>query len=129
VDFVKASNTVNHELLFALLEWHGAPKLLADAVRQMHTNMHVKLQVGKEEHDIPHMVGVQQGDNMAPILFLFVMQAFSETLEDKWEIEWGLTKPTHRFHKSKRVQEHGRCLPKTPQQRTLFRDPVPPVCH
>jgi hypothetical protein len=32
-----------------------------------------------------YTVSVQQGDNMAPILFLFVMQAFSETLEDKWE--------------------------------------------
>jgi hypothetical protein len=66
--------------------------------------------IGKEEHDIPYTVGVQQGDNMAPILFLFVMQAFSETLEDKWEKEWGLTKPTYRFHRSKKAREHGRLL-------------------
>jgi hypothetical protein len=76
----------------------------------MHTDMNVKLQIGKEEHDIPYTVGVQQGDNMAPILFLFVMQAFSETLEDKWEKEWGLTKPTYHFHRSKKAREHGRLL-------------------
>ena len=121
VDLVKAFDTVNHELLFALLERYGAPKTLADAVRRMYTDMHVKLQVGKEEHDIPYTVGVQQGDNMAPILFLFVMQAFSETLEDKWEKEWGLTKPTYRFHRSKRVKEHGRLLAQNHKAKgTLF---------
>ncbi len=30
-------------------------------------------------------VGVRQGDNMAPVLFLFLMSAFAETLEIKWK--------------------------------------------
>ena len=29
-------------------------------------------------------VGVQQGDNMAPVLFLFLMSAAAETLEPAW---------------------------------------------
>ena len=33
---------------------------------------------------IDFKVGGKQGDNMAPVLFLFLMMAFAETLEDKW---------------------------------------------
>jgi hypothetical protein len=33
--------------------------------------------------------GVKQGDVMAPILFLFIMLAFLETLEEEYE-EWGI---------------------------------------
>ena len=29
-------------------------------------------------------MGVKQGDSMAPVLFLFLMMAFAETLEDEW---------------------------------------------
>jgi hypothetical protein len=65
VDLVKAFDTVNHELLFALLERHGAPEPLADAVRRMHTDMNVKLRIGKEECDMPHTVGAHQDNNMA----------------------------------------------------------------
>ena len=30
-------------------------------------------------------VGVRQGDNMAPVLFLFMMNAFAESLETVWK--------------------------------------------
>ena len=43
--------------------------------------MKVKLQVGKENMYIPYTIGVQQGNNMALVLFVFLMQAFAETLE------------------------------------------------
>ena len=85
MNLVKAFDTANHELLFALLERRRVPKTPADAVRQVRADTRIKLQVGKEESDILRAVGAQQGNNMAPILFLFVRQAFSETLEDKWE--------------------------------------------
>ena len=38
----------------------------------------------KEIVEIPQSVGVRQGDNMAPVLFLFLMTAFAETLEIVW---------------------------------------------
>jgi hypothetical protein len=78
VDLVKAFDTVHHEFLFQLLEKYGVPKELTNVVRKMYENMHVKLKIGKEDRDIPYTVGVQQGDNMAPVLFLFTMQAFAE---------------------------------------------------
>jgi hypothetical protein len=42
------------------------------------------------------MIGVQQGDNMAPVLFLFIMQAFAETLEKNLE-KWGLRPPEYKY--------------------------------
>ena len=35
--------------------------------------------------EIPQSVGVRQSDNMAPAMFLFLMTAFTETLEIVWK--------------------------------------------
>ena len=44
--------------------------------------MQCEYNIGKKEsRDIPYENCIQQGDNMAPILFLFVMQAVMEMLE------------------------------------------------
>jgi hypothetical protein len=84
VDLVKAFDTANHELLFKLLERYGVPKDVARVVKRMYEGMFVKLKVGKEERCISYTVGIQQSDNMAPLLFFFPMQAFGEILEKKW---------------------------------------------
>ena len=47
----------------------------------MYQNCHVHLKIGKNLERIPYETGVQQGNNMAPILFLFIMQAIMETLD------------------------------------------------
>jgi hypothetical protein len=109
VDLVKAFDTVNHELLFSILERYGVPPRLLDAVRRMYANVQVKLQVGKAKRNIPYTTGVQQGDNMAGLLFIFCMQAFAETLEEKWKDEWGIESPQYRHMVSQRVQR-GRLL-------------------
>jgi hypothetical protein len=84
VDLVKAFDTANHELLFKLLKKFGVPDHLVDVVRRLYHDTEIKLKVGKEERTIPHSVGVKQGDNMAPALFLFLMQAMAEALEKEW---------------------------------------------
>ncbi len=43
------------------------------------------LKIGKEVVDLPQTVGVHQGDKQAPVLFLFLMSAFAETLEAEWK--------------------------------------------
>lgn len=85
VDLVKAFDTINHKLMIALLKRYGAPDSLANAIEQLYKDMSVKLTVEKKTAHIPYTVGVQQGDSMVPILFLFVMQALSETMENKWD--------------------------------------------
>ncbi|EJK74789.1 hypothetical protein THAOC_03513, partial [Thalassiosira oceanica] len=43
------------------------------------------LKIGKSVEEILQEVGVRQGDNMAPVLFLFLMNAFADSLEKNWE--------------------------------------------
>ena len=38
----------------------------------------------KTKYKFINLVGVKQGDNLAPVLFLFVMQAAMETLDNAW---------------------------------------------
>jgi hypothetical protein len=39
------------------------------------------LKIEKEIVEIPQSVGIRQGDNMAPVLFLFLMMAFAKSLK------------------------------------------------
>ena len=50
--------------------------------------MNIKL--GNETTSVPYTVGVQQGDNMAPTLFLFAMLAFSDIIDRHWTSTWQL---------------------------------------
>jgi hypothetical protein len=51
----------------------------------MYTNLKVVLKIDKEIREIMQSVGVRQGNNMAPILFLFLMSAAAETLKIAWK--------------------------------------------
>jgi hypothetical protein len=84
VDLVNAYDTANHNLLLHILERYGAPPKFVTAIRTIYTDNVCVLKIEKETVEIPQTVGVRQGDNMAPVLFLFLMTAFAETLEIVW---------------------------------------------
>ena len=50
----------------------------------MYTNLVAVLKTNKEIREILQSAGVFQDDNMAPVLFLFLMSAAAKTLEVKW---------------------------------------------
>ncbi len=75
VDLVKAYDTVDHDLLLPILEKCGAPPKFVASIHTMYTNLVVVVKIEKEIQEILQSVGVCQGDNMAPILFLFLMSA------------------------------------------------------
>lgn len=77
-DLVKAFDTSDHILIVNILQKYGAPPKLCAAVDRLYSNLHVTLKIGKESTDIDQTVGVRQGDNLSPVIFLFVMTAFSE---------------------------------------------------
>jgi hypothetical protein len=85
VDLVKAYDTANHDLLIDILEKYGAPTQFASATKRIYKDLVVVLKIEKEVVEISQSVGVRQGDNMAPILFLFLMSAFAKTLESEWK--------------------------------------------
>ena len=84
-DLVKAFDTSDHSLIVDILHKYGAPPKICSAIRRLYTDLHVTLKIGKESTDIDQTVGVRQGDNLSPVVFLFVMTAFSEILDKKWQ--------------------------------------------
>jgi hypothetical protein len=85
VDLVQAYYTVNHALLFGILKKYGIPEELDEVVEIMYKDCKVHVQVRKEKRTIDCLTGVQQGDNGAPVLFLFLMLAVSETMKNNWK--------------------------------------------
>ena len=87
VDLVKAFDTVDHRLLMKVLERYGAPPKLKSAISWMYTDLKIVLKMGKVKAEMNQTVGVRQGDCMVPVLFLFMMMAFEETLEKNGDIQ------------------------------------------
>ncbi len=85
VDLVKAYDTANHDLLLDILERYGVPPKFVAAIEKCYQNLIVVLKIEKEVVELLQTVGVRQRDNMAPVLFLFLMSAFAETLETEWK--------------------------------------------
>ncbi len=85
VDLVKAYDTANHNLLLNLLERYGASPRFVSAIKQIYQDLVVVLKIEKEVVELTQSVGVRQCDNMTPVLFLFIMSAFAETLETEWK--------------------------------------------
>jgi hypothetical protein len=52
--------------------------------RQSTATTHACWRLKTRSKKIPQNVRVRQGDNMAPVLFLFLLTAFAQTLELKW---------------------------------------------
>ena len=70
VDLVKAYDTANHVLLIDILRKYGAPPKFVTAIETIYRNNTCVLKIENEIAEIPQTVGVRQGDNMAPLLFL-----------------------------------------------------------
>ena len=83
VDLVKAYNTASHNVLIDIFEQYGTPPQFAAATESIYKDLVVVLKIKKEVVEISQLVGVRQGDNMAPVLFLFLMSAFAKTLENE----------------------------------------------
>ena len=71
VTLVKAYDTANHELLIQVMEKFGVPSKIRSVVERHYTNLKVVFKLGDLSAEISQGVGVRQGDNMAPVLFIF----------------------------------------------------------
>ena len=119
VDLVKACDTANHELLLLVLKKYGTPPKFVDVIQQLYTDLKVVLKLGKLKTEILQEVGVRQGDNMAPVLFLFLMTAFADIIDVQFA-RAGILRPEMvresdaTFHKAHMLRHDiSKCLKKT----------------
>jgi hypothetical protein len=85
VDLVEAYDMANHSLILDILEQYGASPRFVSAIECTYQDLIVVLKIEQEVVELPQTVGVQQGNNMAPVLFLSLLAAFTETLETEWK--------------------------------------------
>ena len=79
-DLVKDFDTSNHTILIAIMGKYGAPPRLCSEIKHMYEKSIVNLIIGNIETSIDFKVCVKQGYIMSPVLFLFLIMAFYETL-------------------------------------------------
>ena len=65
------------------LNKYGVPKETIIVLKKLHTNVKYLLRVGKEKVEIEATVGVIQGNNLGPILFIYLIQAVATTLDSR----------------------------------------------
>ena len=84
VDLVKEFDTVDHNLMLPILKKYGAPPKLRSSITRMYQDLKVVLKIGKTKETMSQIFGVIQGYCMTPVLLLFMVMAFAETLEKEW---------------------------------------------
>ena len=99
VDIVKAFDSVNREMLWKILAKYGLPATLITVIKKMYNNIEVTLKYENESAEFISTSGVKQGDNLAPVLLHFVMQAVFDSLEKNWPND--VERPKLFLHKSK----------------------------
>ena len=75
---------VNRDMLMKILSSYEIPDSLISIIKCLYQSAAIKFTWGKNKHDFPSLVGVKQGNDLAPILFFFIMQTVMETLEAVW---------------------------------------------
>ena len=84
-DLVKAYDTVDRELLWKVMSRCGCPEELIFVLRKLYTDVTIELKGLGKGFTTPSTVGVKQGDNLAPALFIFFINAVAESVEPEWE--------------------------------------------
>ena len=73
--------TVNQELLWKILKRYGVPEETITVLKKFHINVKHLLRIGKEKVEIEATVGVIQGNNLGPILFIYLIRAVAIRLD------------------------------------------------
>ena len=74
VDFKKAFDSINREIMFKILPLYGIPDPIISAIKVLYTNTIAKvLTPDGETEQFDILAGVLQGDTLAPFLFIMVL--------------------------------------------------------
>ena len=81
IDLIKAFDSISREALFEILRRYGMPDHFVNIIIRLHSDAKIKIEVGDQDIVVDSTIGVRQGSNEGPVLFLFFMLAVMETLE------------------------------------------------
>jgi hypothetical protein len=84
IDLVKAFDSVNRVVIFAVLRKFGMPDHFINLIMRLYTNAKLKIKIGDVEAEVKSTIGVRQGSIEGPLLFIFIFQAAFETM--KWPV-------------------------------------------
>ena len=74
IDFSKAFDSINREKMFSILKAYGVPPNLLKTIQTVYSNTKAKVMSPDGETDIFEiLMGVLQGDTLAPFLFVIVL--------------------------------------------------------
>ena len=82
IDLIKAFDSVPRAALWKVLLKFGFPRHFVRVVMRLHTGAVMKFKINDqaEDADVASSIGVRQGSNSGPVLFLYIMQAAMETM-------------------------------------------------
>ena len=119
-DLIKAFDSIHHGLMFELLKKFGVPTRPLNVIKKLYKNFMIEIKVGKKKTLIDYSTGVKQGDNLAPILFIIVMQFLAELLETKWR-QHNIYMPSF-LHDTNKFYNKGQLISHNNKRRFLTKD-------
>ena len=81
IDLVKAFDSVNREMMLQILRKFGIPVAMIAVIAKLYNDIKIQFTIGSSQATFQSTSGVKQGNNLAPILFLIVVQAAIQQLE------------------------------------------------
>ncbi len=76
IDLAKAFDTIDHQVLWVILEKFGMPPRFLDILQQFHVGMQIRVIVGTSQSlSFPVQVGMKQGCVLAPLIFNLFLAA------------------------------------------------------
>jgi len=81
IDLVKAFDSIDRGALCDILLRYGAPPALVRVIEGLHKEVNVRMEMGEDFEEFTSSLGVLQGAAASPVLFLFVIAAWFETVE------------------------------------------------
>ena len=90
IDFQKAFDSIDREMMFAILRHYGIPEKIVAAIRVLYDNSSSRVYVqGEMSESFRVTTGVLQGDVLAPFLFVIVIDYITRLSKEKDDIKFG----------------------------------------
>ena len=83
-DLIKELDSIYDELMFKLLAKFGVSDWPIQVIKKSYKKLKIELSIDKYKNVVDYTTGVKQGDTIALISLIIVMQCLAELLEKKW---------------------------------------------